>query len=273
MKNLILLIVLYFFLSPVYTNAHYSGNQFSVNYFYGELAPYGEWIEINHDYLVWRPASVHYNWSPYTLGRWSWTHYGWYWESYEPFGWATYHYGRWYYEDYYGWVWVPDNEWGPSWVEWRYSDYYVGWAPLPPYAVYRPGIGIHFTISWHTGYHHWNFVNIRNFHYDGVNNYLISDNYRSRIFNRTKYRTNYYEDRGRIVNGGIDRSYVESRGGYKLKEREVILQNESKTVRDMKSGSRDRIIDYRPSNSQILDENKREMKNSYQIRTNFNLKF
>jgi hypothetical protein len=27
---------------------------------------------------------------------------------------------------------VPGEDWGPAWVDWRYSDDYVGWAPLPP---------------------------------------------------------------------------------------------------------------------------------------------
>src|SRR5439155_23110527 len=35
----------------------------------------------------------------------------------------------------YGWVWVPDTTWGPSWVDWRFGGGYVGWAPLPPYGV------------------------------------------------------------------------------------------------------------------------------------------
>ncbi|MCX7916289.1 MAG: hypothetical protein N3A53_08330, partial [Verrucomicrobiae bacterium] len=50
----------------------------------------------------------------------------------EPFGWAVFHYGRWYYDDYYGWIWIPDRIWGPAWVEWRETETYVGWAPLLP---------------------------------------------------------------------------------------------------------------------------------------------
>jgi hypothetical protein len=39
-----------------------------------------------------------------------------------------------------GWIWVPGDEWGPAWVDWRSGDDYVGWAPLPPddlIATYR----------------------------------------------------------------------------------------------------------------------------------------
>ncbi len=31
-----------------------------------------------------------------------------------------------------GWFWVPGDEWAPAWVDWRYGDDYIGWAPLPP---------------------------------------------------------------------------------------------------------------------------------------------
>ena len=36
---------------------------------------------------------------------------------------------------------MPGYVWGPSWVTWRYSNAYCGWAPLPPAACYRPGFG------------------------------------------------------------------------------------------------------------------------------------
>ena len=47
-------------------------------------------------------------------------------------GWVVYHYGRWAFEPGIGWFWVPGEEWAPAWVNWRYGDEYVGWAPLPP---------------------------------------------------------------------------------------------------------------------------------------------
>src|SRR5258707_8656814 len=77
-----------------------------VGFFYSSLSPYGEWI--NCDYgLAWRPYHVEHYWRAYLHGRWIWTSYGWYWASEEPFGWATFHYGRWYDDDYYGWIWTP----------------------------------------------------------------------------------------------------------------------------------------------------------------------
>jgi hypothetical protein len=62
-------------------------------------------------------------------------------------------------DDYYGWIWIPDYEWAPAWVEWRYDDAYIGWAPLPPYAVFSIHIGIHYTYDYYVPYRHWHYVN------------------------------------------------------------------------------------------------------------------
>ena len=74
-------------------------------------------------------------------------------------GWATFHYGRWDYDNVYGWFWVPDDVWGPAWVSWRRSPGYFGWAPL------RPGISI--SIAFGRDYHErnerWTFVRDRDF--------------------------------------------------------------------------------------------------------------
>jgi hypothetical protein len=108
-----------------------------IDTFYDELAPYGQWVWHPRFGYVWLPETVSENWRPYTVGRWTYTdEYGWYWDSYEPFAWAVYHYGRWGYDPDYGWFWVPGDTWAPAWVQWRYSDDYVGWAPIGPG---RPG--------------------------------------------------------------------------------------------------------------------------------------
>ncbi|MCX7984169.1 MAG: hypothetical protein N3A63_04640 [Bacteroidetes bacterium] len=96
------------------------------------LQPYGQWIVLPGEHIVWKPILVHRGWRPYTEGRWIWTHWGWYWESDEPFGWIVYHYGRWYFDPIHGWIWIPDTEWGPAWVEWRVYGDFIGWAPLQP---------------------------------------------------------------------------------------------------------------------------------------------
>jgi hypothetical protein len=117
------------------------------DYFYGALAPYGGWVNVSGYGLCWRPSAVTYNsgWQPYCdHGHWIDTDDGWYWTSDYSWGWATFHYGRWFRDPQWGWCWWPDTTWGPSWVCWRSSDSYCGWAPLPPAAVFQPGVGIVF---------------------------------------------------------------------------------------------------------------------------------
>ena len=114
------------------------------NYFNDSLSPYGSWIDIEGYGRCWQPTVVVINrgWQPYCdRGRWLYTDAGWYWNSDYSWGWATFHYGRWFNHARWGWCWYPDSVWGPSWVSWRYSNDYCGWAPLPPAAYYRPGFG------------------------------------------------------------------------------------------------------------------------------------
>jgi hypothetical protein len=131
---------------------------------FSELDGYGDWFEHPEWGTVWAPH-VDRDWRPYTVGSWAFTdEHGWYWESDEPFGWAVFHYGRWVFEDGAGWLWVPGTEWAPAWVAWRYSDEYVGWAPLPPRAEWREGAGLFFEDSYfNTGLSSvWFFVRPRN---------------------------------------------------------------------------------------------------------------
>lgn len=114
----------------------------SVEFFYDELDPYGEWIEVADYGYCWQPRDVEPEWRPYTVGEWAYTDAGWTWISEEPFGWATYHYGRWTKLSRRGWVWVPDTQWAPAWVSWRHSDRYTGWAPLPPESRVTVGVSL-----------------------------------------------------------------------------------------------------------------------------------
>jgi hypothetical protein len=110
----------------------------SFEMFYDSLAPYGEWLYVGHYGRVWRPrvSVVGLGFRPYTTGgHWVYTDYGWSFESEYEWGWAPFHYGRWLPDSDFGWVWVPDTVWAPAWVDWRYGDGYIGWAPLAPYGA------------------------------------------------------------------------------------------------------------------------------------------
>lgn len=112
--------------------------------FYDSLAPYGNWVYIPGYGWCWQPTVAKANpaWQPYSDdGSWLWSDDGWYWDSAYSWGWAPFHYGRWCQYPGCGWLWCPDQVWGPSWVCWRTCGDYCGWAALPPGACFDAGFG------------------------------------------------------------------------------------------------------------------------------------
>lgn len=220
MKKLILIFALLIISSNIEIEAK---SRFDVSFgiFYSSLSSHGRWIEIDDGLVVWKPRIMKKRWSPYKYGEWVWTNYGWYWYSYEPFGYIVYHYGRWYYDDYYGWIWIPDYEWAPAWVEWRYDDNYIGWAPLHPYATFSISFGIRFVKYYEVHYNYWNFVTYNNFCGANVYNHFVPDKYKYRVYSNVKYRDNYTLRNNQVYNGGISRDDLERRGNIKVREMEV----------------------------------------------------
>jgi hypothetical protein len=223
-------------------------------YFYSSLSPHGEWIEIEPGFHVWRPFHISHQWRPYLVGRWVWTDYGWYWMSREPFGWITYHYGRWYYDDYYGWVWMPDDVWAPAWVEWRYDDDYIGWAPLPPYATFRFGVGFRYTTHWVAPVHYWNFVKYHRF--GSVFRYrdTAPEEHARRLIGATRSGNQFEVDRDRIINRGVDRNIIEQRGNVRIQRAEVQDargQSGERMTRSDNTRDNNRIEIYRPSQEEM----------------------
>ncbi len=193
----------------------------NVGMFYSSLSPYGSWIQLDGGLTVWRPLHLGHDWAPYRNGHWVWTDDGWYWDSYDPFGYVVFHYGRWYNDNYYGWIWVPDNVWAPAWVEWRYDDNYIGWAPLPPYASFSFSFGINFTNDYVTPYSYWHFVNYRFMCDPNPYDHFVPDRYKYRIYSDTRYRTNYGYSDGRVINRGVDVDYIRQRSGGRIVERQI----------------------------------------------------
>ncbi|MBY0245584.1 MAG: hypothetical protein K2Q03_09045 [Sphingobacteriaceae bacterium] len=148
---------------------------YSVEVFYQELSPYGTWI-VDREYgRVWRPRVNHRSFRPYySDGRWVMTQYGNTWVSNYNWGWAPFHYGRWFFNRYREWVWIPGTQWGPAWVSWRSGGGYYGWAPMGPNShVSRDIDGMPID--------YWNFVPQSNIYGNSYPSY-----YRSR--NRDCYR-------------------------------------------------------------------------------------
>ena len=186
----------------------------TVNYFYSSLAPYGTWVDVQGYGRCWRPTMVVYNsgWQPYCdRGHWVYSDCGWYWASDYSWG-VTFHYGRWFQNPRLGWCWWPDTVWAPSWVTWRYSNDYCGWAPLPPFAVYRPGVGFVYqgngvSIGFDFGLavNCFTFVPTRNFCDPHPRHYRVAARDETRIYNQTTVINNFnFDSHNRtVVNNGI----------------------------------------------------------------------
>ena len=218
--------------------------------FYNTLTPYGEWLEVDPGFYAWRPTHVGADWRPYMYGRWAWTDYGWYWVSNEPFGWAVFHYGRWYFDDNYGWLWIPDRTWAPAWVEWRYNDDYLGWAPLPPYASFSLHVGIRFTTRWFAPYRYWNFVRYRSFGSSYMYREILPIEYSRRLIGSTRTGGRYDIEGDRIINRGIDRTIIDRRGGYTRTAR-VDLRGGNGGERFVQNRDDERIVVYRPDRTSL----------------------
>lgn len=244
-KTLFITSIAFAALLSLASTAHAEGGV-SFGLFYSSLGSYGEWISVDADMYAWRPLQVAADWRPYTVGRWVWTDEGWYWASDEPWGWAAYHYGRWYYDDFYGWVWVPGYDWAPAWVEWRYGGDYVGWAPLSPYAVFSYSWGIHYRRHWVTPYSYWSFVDCQYLGHSDINRYVYRSENNTRFIGRTRGAGSVHVDGGRVVTRGPDRAYVERRGNVRIERADIADARDRQGERIVRDGNRERIEVYRP---------------------------
>jgi hypothetical protein len=234
------------FLALVGTAAAPAQEQADIGTFYSSLGSQGEWISVDGGTYAWRPAGVESGWRPYSDGHWVWTDDGWYWASDEPWAWATYHYGRWYCDDYYGWVWVPGYEWAPAWVEWRYGENCVGWAPLSPYAVFSANWGVHYRRYWATPYNYWSFVDCRYMGSHDLHRYVYRTDDNTRFIGRTRTAGSVRYDNGRIISRGPERDYVEQRGNVRIPRANMVDVRGREQAGMVRENGTDRISVYRP---------------------------
>jgi hypothetical protein len=171
--------------APGATQAQQTEVSFQV--FYDELAPHGRWFLHPRYGDVWAP-NVQGEFTPYlTNGYWTVTQYGNTWVSNYDWGWATFHYGRWQFDEFEGWFWIPDTAWAPAWVVWRNGGGYYGWAPMSP--------GLNFSVSLNV------FNNVPNFYWcfvpqqyvwrPYVYRYCAPRHHNVYIVNNTTYVTHY----------------------------------------------------------------------------------
>jgi hypothetical protein len=242
MKRILVLAAL-LFVSTAAVPAHAS---FGISFgaFYSSLGSHGEWISVEPDLYAWRPLGVGHGWRPYFTGQWVWTDDGWYWDSPEPWAWAVYHYGRWYYDDYYGWVWVPGYDWAPAWVEWRYGGDYIGWAPLGPYAVFSVNYGIYYHRHWVTPYDYWSFVDCRYMGSSDVHRFVYRSENNSRFIGRTRSGGAVRSSGGRIVTRGPEPAYIERKGNVRVKQARIVDVQERERIGVVREAQR--VDVYRP---------------------------
>lgn len=182
----------------------------SFQMFYNNLQPYGQWINYGQHGYCWVPNNVGSNFRPYySNGHWVMTDYGNTWVSDYSWGWAPFHYGRWTYDDYYGWIWVPGNTWGPAWVSWRNGGGYYGWAPL------APGINVNIAIGprSYCSNDWWVFIPQRHIYSNRFQRYWRGAQYNTTIINRTTVINNTYVRGNRRYVAGPRRASVQQATG------------------------------------------------------------
>jgi uncharacterized protein DUF6600 len=220
-----------------------------VSVFYEPLAPYGTWTAVPAYGQVWIPHDVAPGWRPYTTGRWVYTHYGWTWVSEHEWGWAPFHYGRWAFMAPYGWVWVPGTVWAPAWVVWRHSPGWVGWAPLPPQVMVRPGVEIraanmHVRIepSWFC------FVEERRLLAPHVSTYLAPPARNVTLVQITQNVTHYTVVQHRVVNRGVPVERIERVTARPVPRMRIVETQAPKAMHRTEVRERERqVVVFRPA--------------------------
>ncbi len=198
--------------------------------FQAQRSPYGSWIDVPGYGLCWRPsvAAADSNWRPYCdQGHWVYTADGWFWQSDYPWGDIVFHYGRWYRADL-GWVWVPGYDWAPAWVCWRRAEVYCGWAPLPPVAVFRPGIGLCYNgrlavdVDFGLGVEMFTFVPYDRFWEHNLHVWLLPRERVELIYHRSVVLNGYRLDHGRFIVEGLGRERMAALTHHEIREEAVL---------------------------------------------------
>ena len=188
--------------------------QVSNNYFFNTLAPYGSWVVVPGFGNCWRPTVVVNNprWRPYCdRGRWVHTSSGWFWLSDYSWGATTFHYGRWFNDTRWGWCWWPDRVSAPSWVSWRFTSGFCGWAPMPPTSGFHTSLGLTFQnnsvgsgFGFGLGFNTFTFVSWGTFCSPRPWQHCLPPSQAVHVFNQSS-AVNHFESggNGRVHNRGI----------------------------------------------------------------------
>jgi hypothetical protein len=100
-------------------------------------------------------------------------------------------------------------------VTWRYSNDYCGWAPLPPFAVYREGVGffyrglnVSFGFDFGLGINCFTFVPIGHFCDPHPRRFRAPPTQVTQIYNHTTVINNFNGHGHNLANRGIDPEHI-----------------------------------------------------------------
>ncbi|MCZ6779508.1 MAG: hypothetical protein O7F16_11165 [Acidobacteria bacterium] len=220
----------------------------SVDLFFDDLSPYGDWVWVSGPGWVWYPYNVEVDWRPYRYGHWAYSDYGWTWASDENWGWAVYHYGRWHYETSYGWVWVPGTEWGPAWVAWHEGNGWTGWAPLPWEVGWHASVGLKWgNINLYASLDPtwWSFSRTSHLASPGLRKHIAPAARNVTLIKMTKNVTHYTIVNNHIVNQSVNIHIVEKARGKPVRRLRVRHVDAVESARGVKHKGSDLVI-YRP---------------------------
>src|SRR5207247_6340895 len=111
-------------------------------------------------------------------------------------------------------IWIPGEEWGPAWVQWRRGPQHVGWAPLPPDDI---------VVEYRDEPDVWVFVRTRDFIAPRIVTVVVPVREYTTIIRETviENRTIVFRDRRFAVNPGIAPVVIAAAIGRPLRSFEV----------------------------------------------------
>jgi hypothetical protein len=228
------------------------------DYFQAQLSPYGNWVTVPGFGLCWQP-SVDPGWRPYyDGGYWVYSDAGWYWQSAYPWGDIAFHYGRWTYTVS-GWVWVPGYDYAPAWVLWRHADAdgYIGWAPLPPGAVFIDGgwmfngVRVGFDFTFGLGADFFTFVACDHFWEHDFRHFIVPHDRLAPIYRRSLIENHFRLDHGRFINDGLSRDRMATLTHRDVQEIKPMAVHDLKQYEEQRNISvrREEIQNFKPGNT------------------------
>jgi hypothetical protein len=161
--------------------------------------------------------------------------------SSQPWGWAAYHYGRWYFDPRYGWVWVPGTEWAPAWVSFYQGGGYVGWAPLPPNVSLSVAIGGRLQLDPRS----YCFVDERHFADRNVRQWVMPSSRNRTLVRTTVNVTRFSRSGDRWVNRSVAPERIERVTNRRIERRRIVDVVESRSAARPQVQT-DRVALFRP---------------------------